>query len=163
MAEVWSSLKSVRMKIRDPLGVIDLDHVTNQAALPVTPKRQTAYRTDDTGTYWQFDEGLQAWGAKDIRVSDETLNGIIDAKGVTGAVGPAIDEIIAGLYSELPLVQSSSGSENLQFMKLSEALAFYERLKKIYADAVAENENMNTGKFVCTPQRVVGGIRETFF
>ena len=160
MAEIWASLKNVRIKLHDPSGCINLVSVENYAALPETPSRQTAYRTADSGNWYMFFDMTQKWTALDIKISDDRLNELIDQKGELGAVVSAIPEIISGLYDSLQLVSHSNGTESMQYVTIEQAISFYEKLKDMFVEQKSQSAGVNTGVFIRTCNEVVGGIPE---
>lgn len=160
MAEVWADLKTVRLKLSDPSGVIDLDHVANLAALPVAPKRQTAYREDDTGQYKIYDTELSAWSVLDLKISDETLNTMIAASGVNDAVVSAIVQIIGSLLDTMRIVSFNSGTETTQYQTLQSVLDFYKSLKTMYSDEANKGTLTSTGRMMRTKPPTIGGVTE---
>ena len=158
MAEEWNSLKIVRMKLKDPAGVIILEHVSDTTSLPATPKRQAAYRTDDSGN-WQTFDGTK-WSLVDLSISDERLNELIAANGVDGAVVEALPEIIATLFDRLQIVSTSSGVESFQYLSLEKAIAFYKEMRNIYSEQKQKSSGLSTGRFFRGSRPEVGGIRE---
>lgn len=161
MAEVWADLKTVRLKLSDPSNIIDLDHVANTAALPATPKRQTAYREDDTGIYKVYDIELSAWTSVDLKISDETLNNLIATNGVNGSVISAIVQIIANLINSMSIVSFDIGTESTQYQTLDSALSFYRYLKTMYTEEADKDTFTSTGRMIRTREPVVGGVRES--
>ena len=160
MAEVWESLKAVRLKLKDPSGCVNLMTVANLAALPVAPSRQTGYRTEDTGIWYIFNETAEAWQIVDIKISDDSLNSLIDSYGISGAVINAIPEILAYIYDQMPIVQINSGSESTQYQTLANAQAFYTKLRDLYKEMAAGSEGTSTSRILKTQRQQVGGVRE---
>lgn len=160
MAENWSCLSDVRIKLSDPSGVIALVSVADYASLPVAPVSQTAYRTADTGTYYTYDTGTATWTAVDLLISDDRLNNFIALLGVDKTIQRAISIILAGLYPRRQLVKLDSGAESTQYQTLSDTIAFYQALKSAYKDEAAEDSAVNTGRVVHTLRPVVGGFVE---
>jgi hypothetical protein len=160
MAEVWNSLKEVRLRVRDPAGVISLEHVANAAALPITPLRQTGYRTDDSGNYQVYNTDLSAWEKRDLSISDERLNNFIDLYGLDGATVRAINAITSGLIEKLQVVKFDSGAESTQYQTLNDTIAFYRELKKAYTEEEQEVAGVSTGRIVKTCKPVIGGVYE---
>jgi hypothetical protein len=158
--EIWENLRAVRLKLKDPSGCVNFNHVLNAAALPVAPARQTGYRADDSGTWYVFNEIAEEWQIVDIKISDETLNELIFSYGVSGAIIAAIPEILAYIYDQMPIVSVSSGSESTQYQSLANAQAFYTKLRDLYKEMKEESAGSSTSKIIRTRGREVGGVRE---
>ena len=158
--EIWENLRSVRLKLKDPSGCVNLDHVANEEALPIAPVRQTGYRADDTGTWYFFNEIAEDWQIIDIKISDATLNGLIFSYGVSGAVIAAIPEILAYIYDQMPIVSVNSGSESTEYQTLANAQAFYTKLRDLYKEMNEKVAGVSTSKIISTRTRQVGGVRE---
>lgn len=155
MAEVFESLKEARIKLNDPSGVINILTVSNYEALPVSPISQTAYRTEDTGEYFIFSGS--SFEKLELKISDETLNTYISLYGITGAILRGIDLIVAQLYNQIMASGFSTGSENVQFTTLKDAIEFYKTLRKQYADQDAENSSVSSGLYIETTRPRIGG------
>lgn len=150
-------LKSVRLKLRDPSGVISIDHVSDFASLPVVPKNQTAYKLDDTSDYYIYSG---TWARTNLLMSDEMLNSMIDSVGENNAVLRSITMIISSLASEIKLVRMSSGTEDMQFQSLSDLLSFYRSLRAMYKEEDIEQAGAGTGRFMRMTGPVIGGVSE---
>jgi hypothetical protein len=160
MAENWDNLKRIRLKLRDPAGVIALQNVATAADLPASPARQTAYRANDTGTYSVYDANLKAWQAIDLLLSDETINDALAACSEDAAIRQLIPMIIASLFEQLKVVSIGTGTESTSYASITAAIDFYERLKTQYAAAAAEAGNSSTGRIFRARRPVIGGVVE---
>lgn len=160
MAEVWTSLKEVRLKLSDPSGVIGLETVTAVTDLPDPPERQTVYRVEETGEYRVYDNDLGIWETVDLELSDERLNNLISLYGSEKAVLRAITAIIASLRSKIKVARSSAGGEATEFTSLVDTLAFYTELRNEYEIEKKENAGVSTGRMIFTTRPVIGGIEE---
>lgn len=156
MAEVWNTLKNVRVKLADPIGSVNLDHVDNYAGLPIEPASQTQYRTDDTGVYYKINPG-NLYEAVELRISDDILNSLIGTYGEFGAVKRAIPIIMAGVLNEMQAVRMKNGTEDIQYQSLSEILNFYKVLKDAYQEEEASNNNYGTGRKIYVERPIIGG------
>lgn len=155
----WEDIKEARLRLRDPSGVIDLSHVADDAARPSSPARQTAYRSDDSGTYAVYDFTLSSWTIVTLNVSDTRLSNLIDLYGINGAISKAVFFIIAGLYDQMQIVRLDSGAESTQYQTLSDMLAFYKSLKDQFKEDAAEESGLNTGRqYKVTPPSIGGGM-----
>lgn len=153
MAEVWSILKSVRLKLRDPAAVVELAEAT---VMPTEAEYQKAYRV--SGVYYVYNG--TAWARVNLLISDEILNKLIEAKGENGAVIAAIPQIIAGLYDEMRIVKMSSGAESTDFLSLTDALSFYKALRNVYKEDDDIEQSVNTGRIFKTRKPTIGGVWE---
>lgn len=153
MAEVWSVLKSVRMKLRDPAAVITIEEAVT---IPTEPAYQKAVRV--AGTYYVYN-GTE-WARVNLLISDEILNNLIEAKGENGAVIAAIPQIIAGLLDEMRIVRMQSGAESNEFLSLSDALAFYKSLRNLYKEDDDVEQGANTGRMFRVRKPTIGGVCE---
>lgn len=153
MAEVWSVLKSVRMKLRDPAAVIALEEAVT---IPTDPAYQKAVRV--AGTYYVYNG--TAWVRVNLLISDEDLNNLIEAKGENGAVIAAIPQIIAGLLDEMRIVRMQSGAESSEFLSLADALAFYKSLRNLYKEDDDVEQGANTGRIFRVRKPTIGGVWE---
>lgn len=153
MAEVWSVLKSVRMKLRDPAAVITLEEAVT---IPTEPAYQKAVRV--AGTYYVYNG--TAWARVNLLISDEDLNNLIEAKGENGAVIAAIPQIIAGLLDEMRIVRMQSGAESNEFLSLADALAFYKSLRNLYKEDDDVEQGANTGRMFHVRKPTIGGVWE---
>jgi hypothetical protein len=160
MAENWSYLSDVRIKLSDPSGVIALVSVADYSSLPVAPASQTAYRTADTGVYYVYDSGTTAWSAVDLLISDNVLNKLIESSGVDKAVQRAISIILAGLYPRRQIVKTNAGAESTEYQSLTSTIAFYQALKSAYKEEAAEDGAVSTGRIVHTCRPAIGGFIE---
>ena len=160
MAEVWDSLKAVRLKLMDPQGIINLDHAATYAALPIAPYSQYGYRDDATGIYYRRDVALSTWEALSLRIADETLNDLIDEYGIKGAVKHAIPPIMAVVLNEMSIVQLSSGTETTQYQSIASIYQFYKGLQAMYAEEAEEEVGYSTGRMIHTRKPVIGGVHE---
>lgn len=153
MAEVWSVLKSVRMKLRDPAAVITIEEAVT---IPTDPAYQKAVRV--SGTYYVYNG--TAWARVNLLISDDDLNSLIEAKGENGAVIAAIPQIIAGLLDEMRIVRMQSGAESSEFLSLADALAFYKSLRNLYKEDDDVEQGANTGRMFRVRKPFIGGVWE---
>jgi hypothetical protein len=154
MAEVWETLKSVRIKLNDPFEVINLNHVTNFAALPASAISQTAYRTDDTGEYYV--QSGAYYIKKDLTISDELLNSMIGTYGEYGAIQRAIPILISKTLREMQVARLQNGSESIEYQTLRDVLDFYRSLKDLYKDEGLQEEAYGTGRSIRTKRPIIG-------
>ena len=150
-------LKSTRIKLSDPAGVIALEEVT---ALPTSPSAQTAYLVTSTGVYSVYDSGTASWEQVDLLISDTVLTTMLATLSVNDTVRRAINIILAGLYSKRQVVRIDSGAESTQYQTLNDLIALYNALKAAYKEESAETANAGTGRIVRTCRPAVGGFYE---
>jgi hypothetical protein len=153
MAEVFSILKSVRLKLKDPAAVID---IAEASTIPTTVEYQKAYRV--AGQYYVYNG--TAWARVNLNISDDSLNTLIESKGENGAIVAAIPIIITGLLDEMRVVRMASGAESTEFLSLVDALNFYKSLRGIYQNEEAVEENTSTGRMFRSCKPTIGGVWE---
>lgn len=156
MAEVWASLKELRIRTSDPFGFIDIQTVVNNAAFPATPKAQTVYRSEADSEYFEYKNS--AWVHVDIEVSDEMMNSLIASYGVTKSVEKCINLILASLGKKLAIEKSDSGTESFTFTSLKAQYDFYKALKTDAKEEASEETGYSTGRFFGSCGSVVGGM-----
>jgi hypothetical protein len=154
MAEVWDSLKSVRIKLNDPTEVINLEHVADFSSLPASAVSQTAYRTDDSGEYYLFSGA--SYIKKDLFISDELLNEMISAYGETGAIRQAYTILMSRTLREMEIVRHSNGSESFEYQALSTQLDEYRKLRDAIQEDEAQAEGYGTGRTIRTCRPIIG-------
>ena len=158
MAEVWASLKELRIRTSDPFGFIDIQTAVNQAAFPATPKAQTVYRSESDSEYFEYKDG--AWSHVDIEISDDMMNSFIASYGVTKSVEKCINLILASLGKNLSIERSESGTESFTFTSLKAQYDFYKALKTDAKEEASEETGYSTGRFFASGPRVVGGMMQ---
>ena len=156
MAEVWASLKELRIRTSDPFGFIDIQTAANQAAFPVTPKAQTVYRSEADAEYFEYKNS--AWVRVDIEISDEMMNAFIASYGVTKSVEKCINLILASLGKKLAIERSESGTESFTFTSLKAQYDFYKALRDDAKEEASEETGYSTGRFFASGPSVVGGM-----
>ena len=158
MAEVWSSLKELRLRTSDPFGFIDIQTAANQAAFPATTKAQTVYRSEADSEYFEYKNS--AWVHVDIEVSDEMMNTFIASYGVTKSVEKCINLILASLGKKLAIERSDSGTESFTFTSLKAQYDFYKALKTDAKEEASEETGYSTGRLFASGPSVVGGMMQ---
>ncbi len=150
----------LRLRIKDPLGVIAILSVADAAArLAVTsPARQTAYKQLDTGEYWTYDADLAAWTAEDILISDTRLGILIDLWGVTGAAPRVVKEILVELGRKLSMiVRTQDGAGSTDYVNLSTLKDFYRDLAASMTEEAAKEEGESQGRMLRIRRRGIAG------
>jgi len=148
----FAEIKEVRLTIDDPPGFIDLIEVADEAALPGEPVAQTAYKAEDTGTYYASIAAV--WTPLLLRISDARLTAWIDTVGVAGAIQKSYIAIMGKLGAELQIVKNADGAESTEFIKLNDLYNYY---KKLAADTASSPPENNAGRFAQTKQPCVAG------
>jgi hypothetical protein len=156
----WADLVELRLRIKDPLGVIAILSVADEATrLAVTaPARQTAYLQADTGVYYTWDEGLKEWEARDLLLSDTRIGVLIDLYGLAKAAPKAVKDIIPELGHRLAYIaRTQDGANSTDFVNLSTMHNFYKDLAKSMEEEVAKDEGASTGRMFRTRDPSIGG------
>jgi hypothetical protein len=155
----WDDLKELRLRIKDPLGAIDLASVADEAArLAVTsPARQTAYLQADTGVYYVYDSDLAAWEAKDLLLSDARLGVLIDLYGVAPAAPRAVKDIMAELGQRLYIARTADGAGSTDYQNLTTMKDFYKDLAASMIEEVAVDAGTSTGRYLRMRSPHIGG------
>ena len=158
MAEVWASLKELRIRTSDPFGFIDIQTVVDKTALPATPIAQTVYRSEADKEYLEYKNS--AWVHVDIEISDEMMNTFIASYGVTKSVEKCINLILASLGKKLFIAQSNSGTESFVFQNLTTMRNFYESMRDEAKEESSTETGYSTGRFFASGPSVVGGMMQ---
>ena len=158
MAEVWASLKELRLRTSDPFGFIDIQTAANQSAFPTTPKAQTVYRSEADSEYFEYKNS--AWVHVDIEISDDMMNTFIASYGVTKSVEKCLNLIIASLGKKLAIAQSDSGTEAFTFTSLQSMLDYYRSMRDEAKEEASEETGYSTGRFFASGPSVVGGMMQ---
>jgi hypothetical protein len=160
---VWADTVELRLRIKDPLGVIAILSVADEAdrlALatpPAIPARQTAYLQSDIGVYFTYDAELAAWEAKDLLLSDARLGVFIDLYGVAAAAPYAIEDLMVELGQKLAIARTSDGAGATDYQNLTTMRNFYETLAKTMREKVAVDAGTSTGRYIRTRRPPIAG------
>ncbi len=155
----WADLKELRLRIKDPLGAIDLLSVaTEDARLDLeAPSRQTAYLQLDTGVYYTYDEELEEWEAKNLLLSDARLGVLIDLYGVALAAPRAVNDIKAELGQKIAIARTQDGAGQTDYTSLKDMYQFYKDLAASMVEEVAVDAGTSTGRYLHTRRPRIGG------
>ena len=151
----FADVKSVRLKIKDPLGFINLLEV---ATLPETAASQTAYTITDSGVYQEYKSG--AWKNINIEISDASIITYVNLYGVDKAVIQCVKEILMSVSRSREIASTNSGTESVQYQTLDATYAAYKGILSSLKDDIAETAGTNTGLFVHTGDATIGGVHE---
>ena len=152
----FTDIKSVRLKIKDPLGYINLIEVTE---LPATAESQTAYTLTDSGVYQKLSGAT--WSTLKLEISDASIGTYIDLYGVDKSVIKVIQDIIMSLGKRME--KFDSGTESVTYPALQETFNFYKNMLATLKDDIAETAGTNTGRFIPTLHARIGGVDEGEF
>jgi|GEM_PF-2675873 len=155
----WADTVELRLRIKDPLGVIAILSVAGAAARTAitSPARQTAYKQLDTGDYYVYDEGLAAWEARDLLISDTRLELLIDLHGVARAAPRAIKDLVAELGRKLYVAQTQDGAGSVTYQNLATMRNFYKDLAATMDEDAAKDEGVSTGRYLRMRRPNIGG------
>lgn len=154
----FADIKSVRLKIKDPLGYINLIEVDT---LPETAESQTAYTLADSGVYQKLSG--TTWSTLKLEISDASISTYIDLYGVDKAVVKCVQEILMSVGKALGMVKFDSGTESVQYQTLASVYAFYKSMLDSLKEDINETAGTNTGRFVPTLHARIGGVDEGEF
>jgi hypothetical protein len=154
---VFADISELRLRIKDPLGVIAFLSVADKAALyaVAAPARQTAYLQIDTGDYHIYEGG--AWEPQDLLLSDMRLGLLIDLYGIAGAAPRAIKEIKAELGRRLYVAQISDGAGSTIYQNLTTMRAFYDDLIATFEQAAEKDAGTSCGRYLRIRHPHIGG------
>jgi hypothetical protein len=140
----------LRLRIKNPLGVIAILAVANEDALDdiESPARQTAYLQQDTGVYYTYDPDLEEWEAKDLLLSDATIGTLIDAYGAAAAVPKAIKNIMAELGQRLTIASTKGGDGSTDYQNLATMYRFYKDLVATMEEEIAVDAGTSQGRYL---------------
>jgi 4-hydroxyphenylpyruvate dioxygenase-like putative hemolysin len=151
----FSDVKTIRLKLHDPLGFINFVEV---ATLPVSPANQTAYSITDSGVYQEYKNGT--WKTLKIEISDEQIKTYVDLYGVEKATVKVCKDVLIALGKEMRVESIDSGTESVKYQTLSATYSFYKSIIDSLEEDVDETAGVNTGVFVRTCHPPIGGVRE---
>lgn len=157
----FADIRTVRLAVGDPPGVIALLEVAVPEDLPPAPGQQTAYRVQSTGRYMysEKEDGavLADYEALELLLSDAQVSQLITTYGIEDAPCRAYGVIASRLGSKLRISSMSTGSESTTYTPLRELYEYYKRLAE---DCVAAKNAVNlntTGRYGATKQPEVAG------
>ena len=145
----FTTVRKIRMMLRDPSGVNDLIYVDS---LPDNPDTQAAYFC--LGTYHRFNSRKKEWEQLLVKLSDNYILETVGDKGITRAAIAMIDFLIMGLQSGA--VSFSAGAESVTRHSLQDQINLYKEQKKILMDQLG----VSTGRTLKTSRPVIGGVEE---
>jgi hypothetical protein len=157
----WDDLKELRLRIKDPLGAINLLSVANEdARLDVDPPaRQTAYQQADTSVYYTYDTDLAEWDPCDLLMSDARLGVLIDLYGAALAAPRAVNDIKAELGQRIAIARTQDGAGQTDYTSLKDMYQFYKDLAASMVEEVAVDAGTSTGRmFRMRSPRIGGGM-----
>lgn len=154
----FADIKSVRLKIKDPLGYINLIEVSE---LPATVASQTAYTLTDSGVYQKLSGAT--WSTLKLEISDSRIGIFIDLYGVDKAVVMCVQDILMALGKERATAQFNSGTESVLFQNLTTSYNFYKNMLAMLKEDIQESSGTNTGRFVQVAHATIGGVSEGTF
>ena len=143
----WADLKELRLTICDPSGVIGIEQVADEDALPASPIKQTAYQKIDSGEYVLWDEELEDWESLELEISDVRLEGLIDLYGVKRAASKAVSLVLVSVGKRLGIARSAAGAESVQYQTLSDLYSFYKALAKSLEEEATIDDGLSTGRY----------------
>lgn len=154
----FADIKSVRLKIKDPLGYINLIEVSE---LPSIAESQTAYTITDSGVYQKLTG--TTWSTLKLEISDASISTYIDLYGVDKAVVKCVQEILMSVGKNMSTIRFNSGTESVEYQTLSSVYAFYKSMLDSLKEDINETAGTNTGRFVHTHHAKIGGVDEGYF
>ena len=154
----FADIKSVRLKIKDPLGYINLIEV---AELPSMVASQTAYALTDSGVYQELKNGT--WKTIKLEISDASISTHIDLYGVEKAVVKCVQDMVMALGKQLSVAQFNSGTESVVYQNLTTTYNFYKNMLATLKEDIQVTSGTNTGRFIPTLNARVGGVSEDTF
>lgn len=151
----FNQIRSVRLTVQDPSGVIDLVSVADPAALPVTAAPQTAYKVLSTGAYVIWSGA--AYVPVDLSVSDTSIGDWYDASGEVDAVRKSYRAIMRGLSAKLQITSNTDGAEKTDYIKLLDLYNYYKKTLADYEEENAIDDSTNSGVMVQTKCVTIAG------
>ena len=154
-------IKTLRLEITDPYGIIDIQYVATTADLPADPLPQTAYLCAADGAYYKTSLTTGAapsdYTRIPLRLSDTRVGTMIDTYGAARAVGKALRAIAKMIGAEIPIVRQTAGAESTEFQNILELYRYYKSLAADVEEDVAEDEGNNAGGYFRTRNPTIGG------
>ena len=155
----FSDIVELRLKIKDPLGVIAITSVANEDAREdiEEPIRQTAYKQLDTGAYYIYDSELSAWEAIDLLISDNRIGTLIDLYGIAKSCAKVVKDIMAELGRRLYVARTSDGAGSTDYQNLTTMRELYKALAETFEEEASESAGTSTGRYLKMTRPCVGG------
>ena len=155
----FTDIVELRLKIKDPLGVIAILSVADETArLAITsPGRQTAYKQLDTGTYYIYDTDLASWEALDLLISDARIETLIDLYGIAKSCARVVKDIMAELGQKLYISRTQDGAGSTQYQSLHDLYEFYKALSGTFEEEASEDAGTSTGRYLRMRKPCIGG------
>ena len=155
----FSDIVELRLKIKDPLGVISITSVADETArIAITsPGRQTAYKQLDTGTYYVYDADLSAWEALDLLISDDRIGTLVDLYGMAKSCARVVKDIMAELGRRLYVARTSDGAGSTDYQNLTTMREFYKALAETFEEEASEDAGTSTGRYLKMTRPCIGG------
>ena len=154
----FADIKSVRLKIKDPLGYINL---VEASELPSTVASQTAYTLTDSGVYQKLENAT--WKTIKLEISDDRISTFIDLYGVEESVIKCVQDMVMALGKQLSVAQFNSGTESVVYQNLTTTYNFYKNMLATLKEDIQVTSGTNTGRFIPTLNARVGGVSEDTF
>jgi hypothetical protein len=155
-----AQIKTLRLEIHDPYGMIDVQYSVDLASLPSTPAPQTSYLVAADGAYYKTDKESGALPADyariPLRLSDVTLGHYIDIYGEDRAPGVSLRNIARTIGAEIPLIKTTNGAESIEYQNIMELYRYYKALADD-SDAQADVDNGTAGRYCRTRNPNIGG------
>lgn len=131
-----TELQKIRLRIKDPYGVLYFETVTE---LPSEYDAQTAYLFEDR-YYVDGDQVL-------LKVSDTQLEEWLEDGDINTATILALRSCKAGLAQELFVVKTDSGADSQEFQDLEALSNFYDDQIDYYEDQVCKSKSSTFKKY----------------
>jgi hypothetical protein len=156
---VFADIVELRLRIKDPLGVIAIVSVADEAArhAVTTLARQTAYLQADTGVYYVYDGDTAAWEAQDLLLSDTRIGTLIDLYGVLGAASRCVKDIMAELGQRLYIARTADGAGSTDYASIRDMYQFYKDLAASMIEEGAVDAGVSTGRYLRMRRPRIGG------
>jgi hypothetical protein len=146
----FADIKSIRLIINDPAGLVDIDQCSDEAHLPAAPAPQVAFQSIATGRYYVTQAAAPVaadWTQPQLYLSDTTLGDLFDSWGHDEAVYRSLRLITTKLGQQMRLSSISSGTESTSYTSLKDLYDYYRQLMLDWKQQAAANTNTQAGQY----------------
>ncbi len=159
-------IHQIRVAVKDPYDIIDIQTVTDQSALPDTPALQTAYYDTARGVYWitKTVKDAMRYEIARLRVGDKKITSIIDSVGVELGECRTLHLLARELGEEMRVVRLSVGIDSTQFQTVDSMYKYYNAManncEKSVEDDIKRKQGVDqssTGGFYRTSKPTIAG------
>ncbi len=154
-------IENMRITLYDPPGVLDIQTVADEAALPTDAETQTAYFDVARGKYWVAGDGAKKYEIAELQVSDNEIETNIDDLGVGAAKCELLSLMTRGLGHKMLVVKEQVGTDSTQMQSLKDMYAYYKGMSEDCSRKLKSAEEApatsSSGRYIITDDPIIAG------